>query len=577
MNYQINQLMHVFIFNKYQLIYLFILYQSNFSNQQFNLLFILNQTKNIKMNHYRTKNLIYIDDLEEYKEEEYGQVQGVEIDEYQMIESDNYTYFYHKLKLCTNLNKILINFESVDLSLDGFELVLQALQSLQNFRTFKIQLKNLQVSDEIFQQLGLYLNSFCRLEKIQVEIILCKVSYDAYLNLVKQFANIPNLIKLKLAFIDNECNDQVQNFKEEIKFEKLQKIKLHQSKIIEGNSNFCINLSECQNLKQVFINFQDSLVNDKQLIQFSQTLSKLNQITALNLNFENNQIQNDGIVKLAESISLNQFETLFIKLRNNQITQEGLQKFFYKLKQNNALQNLTLILSKNKVEGDLFQVFMHLSKFQSLKKLELVLDENYIELNQELQISTVNQMSDIKLSLNKCSLSQQSLNNILRGLSQFQSIKNLSLQFQLNYFGSSFAQVFTEQLCRFNQLNSLSLNLDDNIGFAEYIPSIPLLLIKFSCLKYLSLGLSNCHLGIDQVTELIQNLSKLPSLVGLQIDLYQNNLVFENLIKISKQICKFQNLQSIKMRYQQRQLIMGSMYQQVRKKLFKCLRLCLIS
>ncbi|KAL4510481.1 hypothetical protein ABPG72_004635 [Tetrahymena utriculariae] len=525
------------------------------------------------------KNLIYFEELED-EEIQIAQIQGVDINEYKQIEKEKYADIFKKLKLCTCLNEVLITFESVELCLDGFELILLALQSLQNLTTFKIKFINFKLSEDIILKLGLYLNTFCKIEKIQIEVILCRVSLDAFLNLIKQFVSIPNLLNLKLAFIDNDCNGQVQNFMEEIKFEKLQKLKLHQSKLNEENSNFCINLSECQNLRQVFINFQDSLVNDKQIIQYSQIFSNLNQITALSLNFENNQIQNDGIIKLADSISqINQIEVLYLKMRNNQITQEGFQHFFQKLKQNKYLQNLTFILSKNKVEGDLHQVFVYLSEFLSLKKLELVLDENYLEFNQELQINNSNlnkQLSELNLSLNKCSLSQKSLNNLLRGMSEYKSIRNLTLKFQLNYLGASYVQPFTEQLFKFNKLNKLQLNLDDNIGFGEGVTQIAQILIQFSSLKYLSLGLSNCHLGYDQVTELIDNLGKLQSLVGLQIDIQHNYQVnYGNLIKISKQISKFRKLQSIKMPIQ-RMIIMRQDVKNIQAQFLKCHRLCSI-
>ncbi|EWS72233.1 hypothetical protein TTHERM_000312119 (macronuclear) [Tetrahymena thermophila SB210] len=516
------------------------------------------------------KNIIYFEELEE---EQFGSVQVLNIDEYKLIEQEKYVNISSKLKLCTSLKEIYLRFENLELSVEGFEFILQALQNLQNLTTFKIQFINFKLSDKIFLQLGLYLNTYSKLEKIQLDVTLCKVSSYAYLNLVKQFVNIPNLFKLKLEFIDNDCNDQLQNLMEEIKFQKLKKIKIFQSKLNEENSNFCINLSECKDLRQVFINLQDSLVNDKQLICYSQKLSKLNQIVDLKLNLENNQIQNNGIIKLTDSISqLNSIEILYLKLRNNQISKEGLQYFFLKLKQNQYLENLTFLLSKNRVEGDISQVFEYLSEFQSLKKLELVLDENKIEFNQELSINTVNfckQLSELNLSLNKCSLSQKSLNNIINGLTEFQSIRNLTLQLQYNYIGTSYAQAFKEQLCRFNQLNKLQFNLDDNIGCKECVLSIASILTQFSCLKYLNLGLSNCHLGNDQVQELIENLSKLPSLVGLQIDLQHNQVNYDHLINISNKIRKFRKLQSIKMPIQFKQNL-----KLIRAQLLKCLRLC---
>ncbi|KAL4476851.1 hypothetical protein ABPG72_010688 [Tetrahymena utriculariae] len=383
------------------------------------------------------------------------------------------------------------------------------LSEIERISTIHIQFQKMMISEDhlIMQEIKQIMDYFIGITKISLDLSFCSFeSPNVTSSISRIMKDMAFINDIEINFTGCAIKDQFMiSLITELKHLNLTNLKrvsllLNQNKIEIECMLFLSNLFEDMvNLNSLQLELKNCGINNKMLSILSYHVSQLKKLKSLHLNFENNQITDEGTYQMCENLFVDDFklDELSFNFNQNKITNKSAHYLSCLLKSQKTLQKLSLALRNYKLKSsDFDNLGKSLIKMFELKELEL--DFSFNELDDEFSLMLETSFKSMRV------------------------LKRLKVDLSNNQLFKKGAQ-FLDQLFKSDSMETLEINLSNNkIGRgAGY--SLALQIFFSANLRVLKLDLSNNGMNGSSISCLLNQLKNNYSLEELSINLIGNN------------------------------------------------------
>ncbi|EWS71389.1 hypothetical protein TTHERM_000780432 (macronuclear) [Tetrahymena thermophila SB210] len=285
------------------------------------------------------------------------------------------------------------------------------LSEIERISTIQIQFQKMMISEDhlIMQEIKQIMDYFIGITKISLDLSYCSFeSPNVTSSISRIMKDMAFINDIELNFTGCAIKDQFMiSLITELKHLNLTNLKrvsllLNQNKIEIECMLFLSNLFEdMTNLNHLKLELQNCGINNKMLSILSYHVSQLKKLKSLHLNYENNQISDDGIYQMCENLFVDDFklDELSFNFNQNKITNKSAHYLSCLLKSQKNLQKLSFALRNYKLKSsDFVNLGKSLIKMFELKELEL--DFSFNELDDEFSLMLETSFKSLRV-LNK--------------------------------------------------------------------------------------------------------------------------------------------------------------------------------
>ncbi|KAL4461620.1 hypothetical protein ABPG74_016244 [Tetrahymena malaccensis] len=472
----------------------------------------------------------------------------------------------------------------------NMEIIINELNIIENHPYLKKL--DLNLNNNLFLQgegalLGSWISKFSYLENLKLDIDTCQMKTDDLIELLNEISKCSYLKKLDLTFRIN----QIQFIYNEMgtcfgRLHLLECLSINQSlnqqtQPFGDYSLFGQGLSNCKNLRKLYLDASFSQTQNGSLQHLSLGLNNLKSIQKLHINLMQNNLTSDSLIGILQEISdCQQIEDLSLNLLNNEIQEGSLLKLFQAISKLQLLKKLSLdlingIVDQNQligfgetlsqcsllsyldltsqsfiqnVQDTLFEVLGYeISKIKSIKTLKISFNHNNsIDVQNVCKyIDLLENLEDFSMILNQASLSQEKMSGLDKLFAKIKNLKKLSILGICEENYDSNKELFGQYLFNCPNLSDLALQIRG--PHQNYFVDTLNVISNIQTLKRLSFKYSSQVTEQNERPQLIGGcLSRFNKLKQLHLCLSQNRYNDEFVANIAKGLSDLKELNELK-------------------------------